>query len=357
MEKHFFAGNNTAAGFYSYFDYIVNPEKADRIYILKGGPGVGKSSFMKKMVRFLKGKSNGIEYFHCSTDSNSLDGIYLVKHKLAVVDGTAPHAIEPKFPGLVDEIIDLGKYLDRDILDKDRKEIIEINQEKLNCYKSGYRYFKMAGIIRDEIDNIYTGIIKDDKRYLLDMELMSDLDKLLSKVKPGNKVGKLRKMFVDSFTPNGYISYIGDLSKGKKVWEIICPNTSHIAELLDRIVSNVIIKGFNVEGYYSPLFPEKLQHIYIKELDLMIISSSEKVDHDPEKIYRLNECIYQEKLAACSEELETSKKLLSSLLSKGMNKFQEGKSKHEILEKIYVKAMDFNKVDLLYEEIIINYKN
>jgi hypothetical protein len=39
---HFFLGANTAGGFYSLYDKLLAPEEADRIYILKGGPGSGK---------------------------------------------------------------------------------------------------------------------------------------------------------------------------------------------------------------------------------------------------------------------------------------------------------------------------
>lgn len=48
--RHMFAGRNTAEGFFSYYDHIMPQEKAERIIILKGGPGVGKSTFMKKIA-------------------------------------------------------------------------------------------------------------------------------------------------------------------------------------------------------------------------------------------------------------------------------------------------------------------
>ena len=50
MEKnmHFFPGGNTAYGFVNYFDSIIpKNEPNNRVYVLKGGPGVGKNSFMK----------------------------------------------------------------------------------------------------------------------------------------------------------------------------------------------------------------------------------------------------------------------------------------------------------------------
>jgi hypothetical protein len=37
----FFPGGNTAYGFHSFYDNIIEAD-ANRIYILKGGPGVGK---------------------------------------------------------------------------------------------------------------------------------------------------------------------------------------------------------------------------------------------------------------------------------------------------------------------------
>ena len=43
----YFAGGNTARGFYSLFDSSL--EGLNRIFILKGGPGTGKSFLMLRM--------------------------------------------------------------------------------------------------------------------------------------------------------------------------------------------------------------------------------------------------------------------------------------------------------------------
>ena len=43
MEKYF-AAANTESGFFSLFDEVFSPEHLRRIYILKGGPGTGKST-------------------------------------------------------------------------------------------------------------------------------------------------------------------------------------------------------------------------------------------------------------------------------------------------------------------------
>ena len=48
--RKYFAAANTYTGFISYFDTVFDPEKFSRLYVLKGGPGTGKSSFMKKIA-------------------------------------------------------------------------------------------------------------------------------------------------------------------------------------------------------------------------------------------------------------------------------------------------------------------
>ena len=48
--KEFFAASNSSTGFVSYFDVIFNPKSYEKIFILKGGPGTGKSHFMKSAI-------------------------------------------------------------------------------------------------------------------------------------------------------------------------------------------------------------------------------------------------------------------------------------------------------------------
>ena len=45
----YFLGANSPTGFYSLYDHLLPPEEARAIYILKGGPGCGKSTLMRKI--------------------------------------------------------------------------------------------------------------------------------------------------------------------------------------------------------------------------------------------------------------------------------------------------------------------
>ena len=51
--KNVLLGANTAHGFVSYYDQILVP-KAKYLGIIKGGPGTGKSTFMRKIGEKIK---------------------------------------------------------------------------------------------------------------------------------------------------------------------------------------------------------------------------------------------------------------------------------------------------------------
>ncbi|WP_027398171.1 nSTAND3 domain-containing NTPase [Anaerovorax odorimutans] len=91
--RHMYPGNNTPEGFFSYYNYILSQREADKIICIKGGPGVGKSTFMKKIAEELLEDGYNIDFMHCSSDNNSLDGIVLRDKKIAMVDGTSPHVV------------------------------------------------------------------------------------------------------------------------------------------------------------------------------------------------------------------------------------------------------------------------
>lgn len=65
---NFFPGGNTAQGFYSFYDYL--PYEAEQVFIIKGGPGTGKSTFMKKIGERMIEEGYDIEFHWCSSDNN-----------------------------------------------------------------------------------------------------------------------------------------------------------------------------------------------------------------------------------------------------------------------------------------------
>lgn len=161
--ERYFAASNTKDGFVSYFDNVFNEDEADRLYIIKGGPGVGKSTFMKKLGKRAEGAGYTCEYFHCSSDPDSLDGIVIKEKGVAVIDGTSPHAVEPKTAGVREIIINLGSAWDTDGLLNERENVKRLSQIKSDSYKECYRLLHSKSVMDNLNYNLIFPYILFDK--------------------------------------------------------------------------------------------------------------------------------------------------------------------------------------------------
>lgn len=95
MVTNFFVGANSGEGFQNLFSEVVDLADTYDLMVLKGGPGVGKNTFMREIGRCMEAAGAPVEYLWCSGDPDSLDGVVLPSIRCAVVDGTAPHGTAP----------------------------------------------------------------------------------------------------------------------------------------------------------------------------------------------------------------------------------------------------------------------
>ena len=107
MALRFFLGANSKDGFVSLFPRLQQ-EAPRRLYVVKSGPGCGKSTCISRLSEALGGAE---ELIFCSSDPDSLDGAVL--QDAAILDGTAPHVFEPSFPGCDGDYLPLPAFLDR----------------------------------------------------------------------------------------------------------------------------------------------------------------------------------------------------------------------------------------------------
>ena len=98
MEKQqitrWFLGANSGNGFSSLYEGFCRGD-GDFLRVIKGGPGCGKSTFMRRIGEAAEARGLEVEYILCSGDPDSLDAILLPGKKAALVDGTAPHDTAP----------------------------------------------------------------------------------------------------------------------------------------------------------------------------------------------------------------------------------------------------------------------
>ena len=133
----YFLGGNTARGFVSFYDgFCRGPE--DFLWVIKGGPGCGKSSFMKTIGRAAEDAGLDTEYVLCSGDPDSVDGVYIPAWRTGYADGTAPHVIEAVTPGAAGLYLDLGQFYDRIALQKERRAIEDLQRRYQSLYREAY---------------------------------------------------------------------------------------------------------------------------------------------------------------------------------------------------------------------------
>lgn len=356
--RHLFPGGNTSQGFYSYYDYILPQEIANRIIVIKGGPGVGKSSFMRKIGEDLFEEGYDLEFMHCSSDNNSLDGIVIPKLKAALIDGTAPHIVDPKNPGCVDEIIHLGDYWDEDGIIEYKKEIMEANKEISSIFNRAYRYLKAAKNIYDDIEIIYGKSTNFAKVNKLCEEL---IEKLFGGLIASDNIGKSRHLFASAITPDGLKNFIDSLlAKVENIYilkgEPGIGKSTTISQI--NIVAN--IKGLDTEVYHCAFDPVKIDHLYIPILNTMIVTSNEYHNiykTNGEEIIDFNKFTSNNEIKKYATELNYDKKVFNELLNQAITTISSAKRLHDLMETYYIPNMDFEKVEKKRIETLNRLKN
>ena len=135
--KEYFVGMNTGHGFVGKYGEIANEKELNRLYIIKGASGTGKSTLMRSCAEECERKGHSVTYYLCSSDPDSFDCV-VFNGKVAIADGTSPHVLEMTYPGAASEIIDVTAFWNPTSLRQNRDEIIRITEEKKRAFADGY---------------------------------------------------------------------------------------------------------------------------------------------------------------------------------------------------------------------------
>ena len=119
LETRYFLSAMTGAGYYALHRQFLRPP--ERYFcILKGGPGCGKSTFLRRVGDAGRAAGLSVVWLHCAGDPASLDGVYFPQKHAGFFDGTAPHTVEPALFGASGEYLDLGAFCRTEALDPTR---------------------------------------------------------------------------------------------------------------------------------------------------------------------------------------------------------------------------------------------
>ncbi|HBK67644.1 MAG TPA: ATPase [Firmicutes bacterium] len=348
--KHYFAGGNTGDGFYSYYEHIIGHD-ANRLFILKGGPGTGKSTFMLKIGEELITRGFELEYFHCSSAPNSLDGLAIPALKVALIDGTAPHTIDPIFPGIVDEIINLGMFWDEATLNPNKEQIKEISKKKKSCFERAYVYLAAAkGVYQNWYQTNFSCLSEE----LWLKTLLKIKEEIFYNLNPTGKLGSLRHLFASAITADGPINYLESIfNDAEKLYILDGPPGSGQTLILKSLVEMAVELGLESEVYHCALDPKKYEHLWLPRLKTGVITSAW-----PHKYFTDEHCSFDTSTFLINnnllftETLKESRLVFLDLFERSINWLSKARKLHDELETYYSPSMDFKGTTQLQEKLL-----
>lgn len=310
---NFLASANTCEGFENHFNSIF-PNENSFTYILKGGPGTGKSTFMKKIARIYKDKGFTVECFYCSSDPNSFDGVRIVEKDISIVDGTAPHTTECSIPGAKEVIINLGSAIKSDIK-KHLNDIVPLLEKKKECFTLAYSYLEAAG-----------KLLKTSK-----MQAKGEINEILEaqktfsllQITPEKYFGNVRQLYLSYFTSNGLKMVENHFERTVKLPYSLFDGMKVLRELANLASRS----GHEVIEILSPICVGELEGVYFPTIDTYVTLDDKALKAIPDG------------------------QMIFNLLKKGGKWIEKARSYHLQVEKYYIKNMNFEAIDEYFEKV------
>ena len=340
-QVRYYLGANSPGGFYSLYDQLLDPGEAEELLILKGGPGCGKSTLMGQVAARAEEQGLRVEYIRCSGDPDSLDAILLPDRRAAIVDGTAPHVVEPRLPGAVERYVDLGACYDHAGLRKIRGELEGAMKGYKDCYARAYRCLRAAA----ELTADRVALLQTPE---LEAKMAKRAKGILSREcrRSGGGEGKVRQRFLSAVTHQGLLTEFGTVERQcRRVYELADTyGLGHL--LLTHLLAGALAAGWDVIACPSPLFPDRLEHLMLPQLSLAFVTTGGAAvwPHRPYRRLRMDAMADRELLQRNKARLSFSRKVSAALLDEAVSSLAQAKAMHDDLERLYNPYVDFGRV-------------
>ncbi len=353
LNVQYFLGANAPGGFYSLYHELLPTDQAKAIYILKGGAGCGKSSLMRRVARHAEAAGLDTVSILCSGDPGSLDALILPQRGVALVDGTAPHVVEPHYPGVVESYVDLGSCYDRAGLAPLRGEIIATTDRYQSRYKRVYRCLEAAGQLR-----------RDNRELLLTDTLSARIAKRAAGIvsrevkRSGAQPGQISQRFLSAVTHQGHVWLWDTVSaQARRIYEL-SDSYGFAHELLSPILTAASAAGWDVTACPDPMAPDRLAHLIIPGLSLAFVSTTpdQPWPQRPYRRLRLDAMADKELYRASRPRIRFTRKVHTALEEEAVAGLSQAKADHAELEALYNPHVDFERAyaiaDQLAQEIL-----
>jgi len=346
----YFLGANSPQGFYSLYSELIQPRNARAVYLLKGGAGCGKSTLMNKVAQAAREGGIAVERILCSGDPDSLDAVLLPELGVAVADATAPHVMEPKFPGVVERYVNLGDCYDYAALQGVREEIMSCMTGYPACYDRAYRCLEAAHELREDVRST---LLTPQFQQRLSRRAAGILRRELKKKKCGEK-GQVKQRFLSAVTHKGPMCLFDTVQS-------LCPRVYVLQDgyalghdLLMELLTGAVEGGWDVVACPDPMAPERLQHLLIPDADLAFVTATPELPWPGGYVrrIRLDGIADAALVRSARPRLRFAMKMSAALREEAVSSLAQAKAMHDELEKLYNPYVDFDRVNRMADRII-----
>ena len=311
-----------------------------QLYLIKSGPGCGKSTMMKQLAQLSSGP---VQRIHCSSDPDSLDGVVFCDKKAAILDATAPHTMEPLAPGADEVVVSLYHTMSVEDLHPHREEIRALFARNASLRSRAARYIASAGSLL--LDSRRAEACSTDfekaRRYV---------KRLCARLLPRqNGPGTEQIRLLSAITPQGPIFYfdtIRALSDRAVVFRDEYGAASRF--LMEQIHDEALARGYEIITCPCALHPEeKIDHILIPSLRLAFLTDNSwhPVALPGQQSVRCTRFLDRSNLSGFRARLRFNSRAAQELIQQSTALMASAKSCHDELESYYRAAVNFETVE------------
>lgn len=345
----YFAAANTTGGFYSLFPTLFDVRSCDfdRVYILKGGPGTGKSRFLCAAADAAEEHGMAVERYFCSSDTRSLDAIRIPALHFAMLDGTAPHTVDPVYPGAVEELVNLGMFFDVTRLREHVGDIRALGAQNSVCHRRAARYLSAAGEMRTVGRTLTDGAFSAEKA-------MSAAKRILRECKPEKEEEITRTVRLVTANSTQGCVHLTTAEEAENAGTVVYVSDRQktAAAVLASLISAAEWRGVSYVRYADPLFPAETEGVYLPSVDTLYMTDRYGTPRENAEFLNSGRFYAPKVLAGTREKRRFAAKCEASLLEGAYDALRDAGALHDALEAYYIAAMDFPSLNAFEERMI-----
>ncbi len=343
-ELRYYLGANSPMGFYGYFQKAYG--KDWHVWLIKGGPGCGKSTLMRQIA---EGCGGEWEYIHCSSDPKSLDAILCAEKKIMLADATAPHAMEAQRPGCVEQLLDLGAGFRTELLRKNTETIHRLFEQNAEMHRQAVRYLAAAAQVQT--------VRMEQARERMDTAAVREAaDLWLERYGCGAKgCGREKWRGLCAVTPDGIRCFSDTVYQAAHTVYALQDDWGAAAALfMEHLRKGLLQKGHTIVTGRCSLFPqEKTEHLLLEEKKAAFVTSNQAHPFAGATCAEIGlQDVYGVHRPGTREALRRMLAQEEQLLNAASGCMYQARLIHDELEKYYIEAMDFTFAQSKAEEMI-----